>query len=184
MMSDAGHIAERDRWIRLFNRLDAAISHHRKADRFQDDNDLTLWAARDRVLHDAAGGDRSEGAKALTSGERAELEVYRDQAKRLLMFDGGPELMSHVEMHRHHGDEPYIGCVFCRDQFCAVAERDERQDAIDTALSWLHGSAYVGGPSERDAFRKVIEVLAPFETQHCGVGERRVESPAVLPSVT
>ncbi len=45
---------ERDRYIRLFNRLEAAISHHEKADRFQDDNDLALYAARDKILKDAA----------------------------------------------------------------------------------------------------------------------------------
>lgn len=51
-------ILDRDHWIRAFNRLEAAISHHKKADRFQDDNDLALYAARDRVLRDAAGTKR------------------------------------------------------------------------------------------------------------------------------
>jgi hypothetical protein len=46
--------AERDHWIRQFNRLDAAITHHRAADRFKDDHDDALYAARDRVLKDIA----------------------------------------------------------------------------------------------------------------------------------
>ncbi len=44
---------ERDRWIRLFNRLDAAITHHQQADRFKDDHDEALYAARDRVIREA-----------------------------------------------------------------------------------------------------------------------------------
>ena len=48
--------AERDRWIRLFNRLEAAITHHKKAKSamFVDEVDEALYAARDRVLRDAA----------------------------------------------------------------------------------------------------------------------------------
>ena len=51
-------IADRDRYIRLFNRLEAAISHHKKAhlpegQYFADDPDEALWAARDKILADA-----------------------------------------------------------------------------------------------------------------------------------
>lgn len=46
--------AQRDHWIRMFNRLDAAISHHAKTDRFKDDHDEALYAARDRILKDAS----------------------------------------------------------------------------------------------------------------------------------
>lgn len=47
---------ERNAWIRLFNRLDAAVSKHgRKGDlvegfHFADDADEALWAAHERVL--------------------------------------------------------------------------------------------------------------------------------------
>jgi 1,2-phenylacetyl-CoA epoxidase PaaB subunit len=51
--------AERDRWVRLFNRLEAAVSHHKKASarRFVDDHDEALYAARDRICRDAANPD-------------------------------------------------------------------------------------------------------------------------------
>lgn len=46
---------ERDHWIRLFNRVEAAISHHKKATAtFATDADEALYAARDRILRDAA----------------------------------------------------------------------------------------------------------------------------------
>jgi hypothetical protein len=45
---------ERNRWIRLFNRLDAAISRHRKAKAWTDDTDDALHAAHDKVLKAAA----------------------------------------------------------------------------------------------------------------------------------
>lgn len=51
----------------------------------------------------------------------AAVEVVGDINERLIMFDGGPELMSWYDRHRLHRDEPYIGCPFCRDQFERVA---------------------------------------------------------------
>lgn len=46
---------ERDRWIRLFNRLDAAVTHHKHATgAFATDADETLYAARERILRDAS----------------------------------------------------------------------------------------------------------------------------------
>ncbi len=45
----------RDHWIRLWNRLEAAISHHKKATAdFATEADEALYAARDRILRDAA----------------------------------------------------------------------------------------------------------------------------------
>lgn len=54
-VNDAAH------WIRLFNRLDAAISHHRNAHLphgrfFADLPDDALWKARDKIITDAAAG--------------------------------------------------------------------------------------------------------------------------------
>lgn len=52
------HAAERDKWIRLFNRLQGAVQHHQNAkhDRelFVDEVDQALYAAMARVLRDAA----------------------------------------------------------------------------------------------------------------------------------
>lgn len=56
---------DRDRWIRLFNRLQGAVSHHRNARvkeaarglTIVDEIDEALYAAMDRVLRDAAKGD-------------------------------------------------------------------------------------------------------------------------------
>ena len=47
---------------------------------------------------------------------------------------------------------------------------EERQHAIDMALSFLHGSQYVGGPSEKEAWDHVWELLGPLRTEHKGQG--------------
>ncbi len=50
---------QRDHWMRLFNRLDAAITHHKRdceKNDVPDTHDEALWAARDRVLRDSAKG--------------------------------------------------------------------------------------------------------------------------------
>jgi hypothetical protein len=50
-------VRQRDAWIRLFNRLDAAVNHHKRdveAGGLADDPDERLWKAQDRVLRDAA----------------------------------------------------------------------------------------------------------------------------------
>lgn len=53
-------IAERDHWRRLFNRLDAAISHHaRDGKALANEMDEELYAARDRIVRDAAEGGRA-----------------------------------------------------------------------------------------------------------------------------
>lgn len=62
MMGDRERlVAERDKWIRLFNRLEAAIAYHERANidllgtTLEDDE--ALYAARDRVVRDAAEHD-------------------------------------------------------------------------------------------------------------------------------
>lgn len=60
-----------------------------------------------------------------------------------------------------------------RDHWRALAE--ERQAAIDEALSWMRGSEYVGGPSERDAWQAALRVLGPLETQHIGVESKGIQ---------
>lgn len=50
---------ERDAWIRLFNRLEAAIQHHKHATAgFATDADESLYAATDRIVNDAAKAGR------------------------------------------------------------------------------------------------------------------------------
>lgn len=50
---------ERDHIRRLFNRLEAAVSHHRRATEghFRNAHDEALYAARDKVLSDYADGN-------------------------------------------------------------------------------------------------------------------------------
>lgn len=48
---------DRDHWIRLFNRLEAAVKHHKNATgTFATDADEALYKATDRILSDAARG--------------------------------------------------------------------------------------------------------------------------------
>lgn len=62
--------ADRDRWIRAFNRLDAAITHHRRDTLngvdTSDEADEALWVARDKILRDL--GPEGEG-EAMTSSD-------------------------------------------------------------------------------------------------------------------
>jgi hypothetical protein len=47
-------IEQRNDWIRLFNRLDAAVAKHQRAKHFPDEVDDALYAAHDRILKTAA----------------------------------------------------------------------------------------------------------------------------------
>lgn len=51
-------VRDRDRWVRLFNRMDAAIGHHKRDKRepWRDEVDERLYAARDAVVRTAARG--------------------------------------------------------------------------------------------------------------------------------
>lgn len=54
-----GRQRERDEWVRWFNDLENAVTHHRR-DKLagvdtSDEADERLWAARDRALRRAAG---------------------------------------------------------------------------------------------------------------------------------
>ena len=42
------------------------------------------------------------------------------------------------------------------------------QEAVDRAYGLLNSSAYVGGPSEREAWQGAMEALGPIATQHVG----------------
>lgn len=60
---------DRDRWVRLFNRLEAAVSHHKRDTAgFATDADERLYAARERILRDAATGPSVPGRSTATRG--------------------------------------------------------------------------------------------------------------------
>ena len=64
LIAAAAHFRDdRDRWIRLFNRLQGAVQHHKNAYSAAgfaaDLPDEALWSAMDRVLKDAAEGSDS-----------------------------------------------------------------------------------------------------------------------------
>src|SRR5262245_37671349 len=91
----------------------------------------------------------------------------------------------------YEGCEKMGGICDCGDRQCAVLtrERDEaREDhrrvvvalaetraeverlqaAIDRAHGAMHGSEYVGGPTERKAWRTAFAVLSEVVTEHKG----------------
>ena len=50
----------------------------------------------------------------------------------------------------------------------AISDTEKLQTAVDKAYSALTSSAYVGGPSEREAFRIALDALGQVATQHTG----------------
>lgn len=68
----------------------------------------------------------------LSDQERAELELLRDLRRRVIGFGGDDyAVMPWIDAHRHHADEPYVGCPFCRDQFVPLALLSEAREIID-----------------------------------------------------
>jgi hypothetical protein len=100
-----------------------------------------------------------------SADERAELELLRDQAQRLIVFDGGPELMAWCDRHRLHKDEPYIGCPFCRDNFVGFTVEDWA--AIDEARGVLGRDAFVARAAVAMA-RRLLTTSTP-EQRHGAV---------------
>lgn len=45
-------VEERDKWIRAFNRLEVAITHHQRDCQFPDNYDDALYIARSKILTD------------------------------------------------------------------------------------------------------------------------------------
>ncbi len=108
---------------------------------------LVAWAC---TQGDTGDTSRATAAKIVTvvehmlglaTRQRAELELLRDREKRLLIFDGGPELMSWAQAHRIHerASEPYIGCPFCRERFelKPVEHGDSKRKQIDRELEQI-----------------------------------------------
>lgn len=50
-----------------------------------------------------------------------------------------------------------------------VDRNRELQAAVDRAHGAIQGTAYVGGPSEAEAYHIVVGALGPLATQHTGV---------------
>jgi hypothetical protein len=53
---------------------------------------------------------------------REELVIYEMVAaerleRPVVWLDGGPEVLSWLQAHRHHKDEPYRFCPFCEGEF-------------------------------------------------------------------
>jgi hypothetical protein len=70
-------VADRDRWVRLFNRLEAAVSHHKRALGYEDDDayepwDEALYKARAQILRDAAASGEPTTASATATGEKGQ----------------------------------------------------------------------------------------------------------------
>lgn len=85
---------ERDAWIRSFNRLDAAVSHHQKATResFVEAHDDALYAARARITRDLRMrlGGRRRGARhdGTTQVERARAGLRRTVMSYFIVYPG------------------------------------------------------------------------------------------------
>jgi hypothetical protein len=70
----------------------------------------------------------------MTDEERAELEILRDLRERLILFGGDDFTVASWESaHSKHANEPYIGCVFCRDKFAL------RADVIEEVIEYVKG---------------------------------------------
>lgn len=108
-MSDlADVVADRDRWIRLFNRLDSAVNHHKKGRIglvFADEADVSLYAAQARILRDAAlpAHEPDDGADDAEDHEDGEQVVVGDVGD--------------------HGQPPCGQCVAMRDAIITFASR-------------------------------------------------------------
>ena len=102
----------------------------------------------------------------LRRDERAELELLRDNQRRLIGFDGGAELMSWLDVHKLHGKDPYIGCPFCRERFgLRELPRDgERptEEMIERVRDWLDTFVEDIGATGRQLERR--DAMAGAET--------------------
>lgn len=96
------------------------------------------------------------------SVEAAKLAQLEDWKRRAIMFDGGPELLSHQQMHRFHVDEPYIGCLFCRDQFVPAAAARAVVEAQERFMTAAEGAPTLKASHDLSlAIAQLAEVLRP-----------------------
>lgn len=54
--------------------------------------------------------------------------------------------------------------------YMAQVRVQKLQAAVDTAHAAMHGSEYVGGPSEREAWQTAMRALGEVVTEHKGQG--------------
>lgn len=73
------------------------------------------------------------------------------------------ELVRWAEMYGHPEE-------WCKRAQQAHGRAERLQEAIDKAYAHMNASQYVGGPSERDAWRTAFEALGSVVTQHTGQG--------------
>jgi hypothetical protein len=72
----------------------------------------------------------------LEEAERAELEVLRDLKARVIGFGGDDYTIAPwIDIHRHHADEPYIGCPFCRDRFVLAGAAASGEETVPAAAA-------------------------------------------------
>lgn len=66
---------------------------------------------------------------------RGQLALVDDAIQRVAFIDdsGQPVLQSHERMHKHHGQRPYIGCIFCRDEFGELGPIETLVDSLYAA---------------------------------------------------
>lgn len=99
--------------------------------------------------------------------DRAKLAQLADWNEMAVWFDGGPELLSHQQMHKHHA-KPYIGCLFCRDQFMPI-DRARMIEIVESQLPLNRAAeltCYTG--SNREARRlwalSIVDALINHES--------------------
>jgi predicted HAD superfamily Cof-like phosphohydrolase len=190
--------SERDRWIRLFNRLDAAISHHERDDRFRDDHDEALYAARRRVLKDAGKRSRTHEVQRDVADFHREVCGIEDSTTPAIRR---PDLRANLIMEeavetceastgrriewRYVDDEPVaepdlVGAIDGICDLLCVTYGTALEYGIDVAPFWdaVHASnmAKAGGPVRDDGKRLKPEgwsgpdIAGVMEAEYGGVG--------------
>jgi hypothetical protein len=89
---------------------------------------------------------------------KAQLALVDYAIQRVAFVDdsGQPVLQSHERMHKHHGSQPYIGCIFCRDDFGQL-------DPLELLVDKLRKRAEKLGPSSGEEGAKVAYGAAADE---------------------
>lgn len=79
----------------------------------------------------------------------------------------------HVEIDqgKTHACDGRVVCSSTTRRVVLADRADELQAAVDRAHAAMVGSQYVGGPTERDAWRTALGALERVVTQHLGQAE-------------
>lgn len=91
---------------------------------------------------------------------RAKVALVDDAIERVAFVDdaGQPVIQSHEQMHKHHGDRPYIGCIFCREAFGELEPLDDLVREFRQKIEQL-------GPSSGEEGAKFAYGLAADELE-------------------